>query len=195
METLRATLQHARESGQRYNLSKCRFNVPKVVYYGHVISADGIKADPRKVEAIVNMAAPTNKTELQTILGMTNYLAKFVPNLSNVTAPMRDLLKKESEFVWDAQQEAALARVKDIVTKNPGLAFYDPSKELTLQVDASEKATGTTLMQEGRPIKFASRALDASKQNWAPIDRKCLPSYMDVSDSISTIRTTVESNH
>ena len=120
-----------------------------MAYYGHIISADSIKADPRKVEAIVNMAAPTNKTELQRILGITNYLAKFAPNLSIVTAPMRDLLKTESEFVWDAQQEAALARVKDIVTKNLVLAFYDPSKELTLQVDASEKATGATLMEEG----------------------------------------------
>ena len=87
---------------------------------------------------------------------------------------MRDLLKKELEFVWDAQQEAALVRVKDIVIKNPVLAFYDPSKELTLQVDASEKATGATLMQEGRPNAYPSRALDASKQNWAPIEREML---------------------
>ena len=109
----------------------------------------------------MNMAAPTNQTELQTILGTTNYLAKFAPNLSNVTTLMRDPLKKVSEFVWEAQQEAALARVKDIVIKNLMLAFYDPSKELTLQVDASERVTGTTLMQEGQPIKYASRALDA----------------------------------
>ena len=122
LETLHATFQRTLESGQRYNLSICRFNVPEVAYYGHVISADGIKADPRKVEAIVNCP---DKTELQMILGITNYLAKFAPNLRNITAPMRDLLKKESEYLWDAQQEAALASVKDIVTKNPVLAFYD----------------------------------------------------------------------
>ena len=57
LETLCATFQRAHESGQCYNLSKCRFNVPEVAYYGHVISADGIKVDPRKVEAIVNMVA------------------------------------------------------------------------------------------------------------------------------------------
>ena len=60
------------------------------------------------------------------------------------------------------------------MTKNPVLAFYDSSKELTLQVDASEKATGATLMQDGRPIEYASRTLDASKQNWAPIEREML---------------------
>ena len=198
LETHRATFQHAHESGQRYNLSKYRFNLPEVAYYGHVTSADGIKADPRKVEAIVNMAAPTNKTEPQTILGMTNYLAKFAPNLSNVTAPMCDLLKKETEFVWDAQQKAALTRLKDIVTKNPVLAFYDPSKELTLQVDASKKATGATLMQEGRPIEYASRALDASKQNWAPIEQEMLAIVHGCKQFHQYLygrRTTVESDH
>ena len=160
--------------------------------------ADGIKADPRKVEAIVNMAAPTNQTELQTILGMTNYLAKFALNLSNVTTLMRDPLKKVSEFVWEAQQEAALARVKDIVTKNQMLAFYDLSKELTLQVDASERVTGTTLMQEGRPIKYASRALDAWKQNWAPIEREMLAIIHGCKQFHQYLygrRTMVESDH
>jgi len=168
LQTLRATFQRAREMGQRYNLDKCRFNVPEVAYYGHVISSDGIKPDPRKLTAISEMAAPSNKAELQTILGMANYLTKFAPNLSKITSPMRDLLKKESEFIWDAQQESAFDEMKEVMTRSPVLAFYDPKKELTLQVDASEKATGATLMQEGRPIEYASRALDSSKKTGHP---------------------------
>ena len=98
------------------------------------------------------------------MLGMAKYLAKFAPNLSDVTAPMRDLLKKDTECVWDMRQETGFTRMKDIVTRSPVLAFYDPKKELTLQVDASEKATSATLMQEGRPIEYMSRALDESKR-------------------------------
>ena len=88
LEMLRATFQRAHESGQRYNLSKCRFNVEQGrVNTRYTANADStypkwrtmamsyrltvLRWPPRKVEAIVNMAAPTNKTELQTILGMT----------------------------------------------------------------------------------------------------------------------------
>ena len=198
LETLRATFQRAREHGQRYNLDKCHFNVSQVKYYGHVISDNGIQADPKKVEAITQMAAPTSKAELQTILGMVNYLAKFAPNLSSITAPMRDLLRKDIEFVWDAQQDMAFAKMKEIITKAPVLAFYDPNKPLTLQVDASEKATGATLMQEGRPIEYASRALDASKANWAPIEREMLAIVHGCSRFHQYVygrKTTVESDH
>ena len=127
---------------------------------------------------------------------MTNYFMKFAPNLSIVTALMIDLLKKDSEFVWDMQQETAFTKIKDIVTRSPVLAFYNP-KELTLQVDASEKATSATLVLEGRQIEYMStlllsnttvlylmsRALDKSKQNWATIKREM---YMVASNSDNT---------
>ena len=127
-----------------------------------------MKPDPKKVEVIAKMAKSLNKTELQTILGMANFLAKFAAHLSFVTAPVRDLLKK------DLQQETAFTKMRGIVTRSPVLAFYDPKKELTLQFDASEKATSATLMQEDRPIEYMSRVLDESKQNWATIERELL---------------------
>ena len=115
------------------------------------------------------MADPTRKAEIQTILGIANYLTKFAPNPSDITAPMRDLLKKDIEFLWDSQQEIAFNKMKEVITKIPVLAFYDPKKELTLEVDSSERATGATLMQEGRPIEYASQALAENQQGWAPI--------------------------
>ena len=154
-----ATFQRARENGQRYNLDKCRFN------YGHVISFDGMKPDNKKVEAIAKMAKAANKTEQKTILGMANYLAKFAPQLSDVTAPMRDILMKDFELVWDLQKETASIKMRDIVTRSPVLTFYDLKEELTLKIDASEKATSAALMQEGRPIEYMLRALDESEQN------------------------------
>ena len=198
VQRLRTTFQRAREHGQRYNLEKCQFNLHEVKYYGHVISADGVKADPKKVEAITQMPPPQNKAELQTILGMVNYLAKFVPNLSDVTAQMRDLLKKDAEFVWDSQQDAAFESMKNIITQTPALAYYDPRKPLTLQVNASARATGAVLMQEGRPVEYASRALDASKQNWAPIEREMLAIVHGCERFRQYMygrKTTVESDH
>ena len=157
-----------------------------------------MKPVPKKAEAIGKMAKPPNKTELHTILGMANYLAKFASHLSDVTAPMRGQLKRDSEFVWDMQQETAFTKMKDIVTRSPVLAFYDPKKELTLQVDASEKATSVTLMQEGRSIEHMSRALDESKHNWATIEREMLAIILGCErfrQYMYRRKTTVESDH
>ena len=65
----------------KLNKSKCQIAVNELVFLGHVISCDVIKADPKKVDAIMNLPQPTNKTKLQKVFGMLNYLEKFIPNL------------------------------------------------------------------------------------------------------------------
>ena len=67
-------------------------------FVGHVFSGEGVKADPEKIEAILQMPSPQDKTELRRFMGMINYLGKFVPNLSDITAPLRQLLEKD--FMW-----------------------------------------------------------------------------------------------
>ena len=73
----------------------------EVSYFGHILSDKGVQTDPKKVAAIQEMEPPKNRQELEALLGMVNYLAKFTPNLAETTAPKRNLLKKYSEFVWD----------------------------------------------------------------------------------------------
>ena len=80
------------------------------------------------------MEPPSNKAELATILGIVNYLSRFAPNLAAVTAPM----KKDFEFVRDPQQDCAFKQMKEVITSVDALAYLDPSKEVTLQVDASK---------------------------------------------------------
>ncbi len=124
LDNLCATFERARKHGQRYNLDKCEFNMPQISYYGHQISSEGIKPDPKKVEVITKMKSPTSKNELQTVLGMANYLAKFVPHLSGITAPLHDLLKDSSEFLWDAQQEKALHQAQASHHYKPYACIY-----------------------------------------------------------------------
>jgi hypothetical protein len=92
---LKQVLDRVRESGLKLNKKKCTFRMTEITFLGHLISADGIKPDPRKIEAILKMPTPTSKTELQRFLGMINYLGKFLPNLSKETAPLRQLLEKD----------------------------------------------------------------------------------------------------
>ena len=84
----------------KLNKSKCQIAINELVFLGHVISRDGIKADPKKIHAISNLPQPANKTELQNFFGMLNYLGKFIPNFSIESANLRKLLEKGNKFVF-----------------------------------------------------------------------------------------------
>lgn len=95
---LRAMLSRTRERGLKLNPEKCCICVTEVSFFGRKLTADGLKPDPFKVKVIHDMKPPENEAELETILGMVNYLAKFAPNLAEISAPLRHLLRKETQF-------------------------------------------------------------------------------------------------
>ena len=99
------------------------------------------------------------------MLGIINYLPKFVPQLSETTKPIRDLLKDDSEFLWDQSQRDALDRTKAIILSQPVLSFFDLAKPIILQVDASKHGLEAALLQEDKPIAFTSKSLNTTKQN------------------------------
>ena len=146
----------------------------EVPYIGHVLTSDGLKPDPNKVKAIVEMPTPADKQSLQRLLGMITYLSKFLPNLSEVTEPLRRLLDKDVEWHWDDSHKEALNRVKHLITREPVLSYFDNAKEVTLQCDASESGLGATIMQEGQPVAFSSRALTSTERNYAQIEKELL---------------------
>lgn len=171
---LRAMLDRTRERGIWLNPFKCRICVPEVSYFGHQLTDNSLKPDPLKVRAIRDMSPPTSEAELKTVLGMVNYLVRFAPNLAEVCAPLRLLLRQDTEFKWDTIHENAFQKMKKIITAEPGpvLAYFDPEKEVTLQVDASKNGLGATIMQEGRPIAYASKLLTSTEQNYAQIEKE-----------------------
>lgn len=171
---LRAVLTRTREKGIRLNPDKSMICVPEVSYFGHKLTREGIKPDPEKISAIRDMSPPKNKSELETILGMVNYLSRFAPNLSEINAPIRLLLKQNNEFVWDETQTQAFEKMKELITREPGpvLSYYDPGKELRLQVDASKSGLGAVLLQDHKPIAYASKSLTPTEENYAQIEKE-----------------------
>ena len=103
-------------SGLRLNKGKCVFCAEEIKFLGHIFCAEGIKTDPEKVKAIVDMKVPSSKEDLQRFLGMVNYLGKFVPNLSEKTSVLRELLKKDVVFMMDEQHIDAIKKLKVIIT-------------------------------------------------------------------------------
>ena len=78
--------------------SKCEFWLDQVVFLGHVVSAEGIKVDPTKIEVIVKWEPPRNVTEVRSFLGMAGYYRRFVRGFSIIAGPLTKLLRKRVEF-------------------------------------------------------------------------------------------------
>ncbi|KAK2715001.1 hypothetical protein QYM36_009858 [Artemia franciscana] len=169
-QRLSAVLGRAREKGIRFNSEKCEFSKDKVKYFGHIISRDGIKPDPEKIRAIQDMPSPQSKEELQTLLGMLNFLSKYIPDLSSKNKPLRDLTKA-TDFRWETDHEASMKEIKSCISEN--LAFFDHKcKVVELKVDASKHGLGTELSSNGKIVGFASRALSTTEQNYSQLEKE-----------------------
>ena len=154
---LRQLFDRCRE--RNLNREKCHFRGSEVHYVGHVLSADGVKPDPQKVEAIIAMPTPVNREDLQRFLGVVTYLPKFIPNMSQKSAPLRQLLYKDVEWFWGQVEEDTFTCLKTSIYSAPVLKFFDPKESVTLSVDASSKGVGAVLLQNGRTVAYASKAL------------------------------------
>lgn len=173
-ERVENVLKRAEEWGITFNLKKCRFNADEVKYVGHHFSKEGIKVDEEKVKAITNMERPKNKKELESFLGMLAYVSKYIPNVSQETAQLRNLIKKDVSWSWDENVEQSYQRLKEILTKNPVLQYFDVNKPVTLSVDASKDGLGCVLLQNNLPVAYASKSLNDTEKSYAQIEKETL---------------------
>lgn len=171
---LTQVLERAREFKVRFNKNKFQFRVSEVKYVGCRISGQGIKTDEDQVKAIVDLPTPTNKHDVMRLLGMAKHLGQYIPNLSKVTAPLRDLTKQDNLFEWSDIHEKSLSSLKEMLINAPVLGIFDSSKPLTVQTDASKDGLGACICQDGHPLAYASRSLTASERNYAQIEKEML---------------------
>jgi len=173
-EALVQLLMRARKCNIKFNKEKMRLHMSELQYIGHRISSKGVSPDPAKVRAIQQMAAPKSVTDVRRFLGMCNYLAKFISNLSATSEPLRRLTEKSIEFQWGEEEQSAFEKLKDLICKDQILAFYDVSKPVLIQCDASTEGPGATLLQEGRPVASVSRSLTKAEKNYVALELECL---------------------
>ena len=171
---LQAVLLRAREKGVKFNKKKIQFKVSSVTYMGNVATKNGLQPDQQKVLAIVDMPPPTDEKALQRLLGMIKYLSQYIPHESSITAPLRELLKKNAEWKWTESHDKALKDLKTALTSAPTLSFYDVEKPVTIQCDASQTGLGACLLQDQQPIAYASRAMSKAEKNYAQIEKELL---------------------
>ena len=168
-------LNQCRERGIKLNAEKMQFRRSEVNYLGHVISAEGLKIDPNKVKAIHEMPDPSDKQGVLRVLGMANYVQKFAPNLAELTKPLRDLVKKDTEYFWDEHVHGkCFSEIKNTLTQAPVLKFFNPDLPTVLQCDASQGGLGACLLQKEHPIAYASRSLTPTEAQYAQIEKELL---------------------
>jgi transposase InsO family protein len=199
---VRAVLQRLRDAGLTLN-NKCEFSKHEIIFLGHIVSPKGIQADPGKIKAITDFPAPTNLTELQRFNGMTNQLAKFVPGLASMNAPIRHLLKKYQEWIWDVPQQQAFDNIKQKLVSTDILTHYDPNRVTIVAADACSNGLGAVLLQvdkqgNRRPVCYASRSLTEAETRYAVIEKEALAATWaceKFSDYILGLSFTLETDH
>ena len=171
---LHAFLQRCQQNGIKLNKEKFRHRLTSVSYMGHLLTADGLKPDRQKVQAILDMPKPTDVSGIRRVLGVVNYLSRFTENLADLCRPLRQLTDKDNAWEWTHEHDIAFTKLKEAMSAIPVLRYFDPTVPITLQCDASSTVLGAVLLQQDQPVAYASRALTATEVNYAQIEKELL---------------------
>ena len=148
---------------------KSKFYRKETIWLGHTISQDGIGPNKEKTDAINKIKHPTNPKTFKSFLGAIQYFAKFIPNLSEKTDNMRQLLKKGTKWNWTDERITDFNKMKQELTSLSCLAHYNGSKENIVTADECNTGLGVAYRQkqnhgELKPIAFASRYLNDAER-------------------------------
>ena len=175
-----AVLFRLQRAGLTLNIQKCEFSQGRLKFLGHIVTAQGVHADPEKTRAIGHFPTPTTVTELQRFIGMVNQLGKFVPGLADTTAPLRHLLRKDSAWYWEEAQQTAFQQVNERLASPEILAHYNPNRQTVIAADASSIGLGAVLLKtqdngQRRPTCYISRSLSDAEDTTLSSRKKRSP--------------------
>jgi hypothetical protein len=155
----------AAENGLVFNSTKCRIKASSITFFS---------MNNEKIVDLKAMPAPTTKKELQELLGFITYLSPFIANLADKSAPLRGLLKQDVPFMWESHHQLSFEKLKQAVTADSTLQYFDTSQTPVLQADASLKGLGAAVLQNGKPVTYASKSLSDVETRYACIERELL---------------------
>ena len=167
-------LQTARKCNVKLNYEKLQYKCMEVNFYGETYTTDGCKPAQSKITTIVKMPSPSSKKEVQSFIDMINCLSKFSPRLTELAEPIRELVKEKVPFNWGPDHQKSFAMLKKEIIRASVLAYYNPWKETVLQIDTCTKGLGACLLQDEKPIYFASKARTKTQRGYVVIEIESL---------------------
>ena len=175
---LHQVLCRLQEKGLTLNRKKCLIAVQSLAYLGFTFSAAGISPDPEKVRDIRESVPPSNPSEMRSLLGLANYCARFIPNFSTMTAPLRELTRKNATWEWTDRHDQALKDLRESLTSDAVMTYFNPTKHSEVFVDASPVGVAAVLMQPDSSgpniVSYASRALTEVEKRYSQTEREAL---------------------
>ncbi len=177
LQHLEAVLSRLREVNLKLNPSKCCFAAGSVVFLGHVVSKEGIRPDPSKIDAVRDFPAPTMVVNVRSFLGLTGYYRRFIRGYSKLVGLLFELTKKDVVFVWNQDCQRAFDALKKAPIGAPILVRPNFKEPFFLDVDWSTKGVGAILShKEGRierVIAYASKALTMAQKKFHLMEGEC----------------------
>ncbi len=179
LQDLQAVFCKLKDAGLTINLKKSKFFLKEISFLGHVVSTQGIMADPSKIEAIRSYPVPTCLKEGQRFLGLAGWYHRFVLNFSQIAEPINALKKKGRKFHWSDQCQQAFEQLKTCLSSPPVLGHPNLQQAFTVYTDASDTGLGAVLTQRREQgmeevIAYASRRLNPAETNYSVTEKECL---------------------
>ena len=176
---LRKVLERIEKSGVTLRKEKCEFAKTEVKFLGHIVGGHGVKPDPSKVQAIVDIKSPVSKTKARRFTGMVNYLMKFNSKLAGLCSPIYAVSGSKAEWFWGLDQQEAFKKVKKETMKCPVLCKFDLQLKHRVSADSSKNALGAVLLQRNKkgdwqPVEFASRKMTDAETRYAMVEKEAL---------------------
>jgi hypothetical protein len=175
---LKNVFNRFRTNNLKLQPDKCEFLHKEISYLGHIITENGVKPNPEKIQAVVKYPAPTNVKTIKQFLGLLGYYRKFIKDFALLAKPLTYLLRKDIPFIWGPEQEKSFNNLKETLTKQPILQYPDYTKPFTLTTDASNFAIGAILSQgevgKDLPIAYASRTLNNAECHYSTTEKELL---------------------
>ena len=178
-EHVRKVLLKLRKAGLYVDINKCEFHVQETTFLGVIVSTEGIKMDPRKIETILKWPKPLTLKQVQSFVGFCNFYRRFIKDFSRITKPLHQLARKDVKFEWTEACQGAFDTMKRAITSAPVLRHFDREREAILETDSSDYVNAGVLSQyddEGilHPVAFYSKNLAPAECNYEIYDKELL---------------------
>lgn len=178
LDRLDEALERLQGANLKLKPSKCRLLQREVLFLGHIVSAAGVRPNPRLVESVREWEIPQDRKGVQQFLGLANYYRRFVPNFSGLARPLTDLTSKNKDYQWNEEAQQSFQFLKDALCAAPILAFPLADGKFVVDTDASNFSIGGVLSQsqdgEERVISYSSKKLDKQQQRYCVTRRELL---------------------